>query len=169
MSILNPDYLLEQAEALIEAPVAGPPRQVNLRRGVSTAYYAVFHFILTVAADEFIGVTKRHNAHYSLVYRSVDHRTLRELCEEAIKTSPKEKYIKYIPANGLGKNVQAFAAATLELQKKRHSADYDPSYRVKTSDVKLTIETARSAIRRFNLASPKRKKAFVTLLLFPPR
>jgi hypothetical protein len=79
------------------------------------------------------------------------------------------KYQPYLPRNGLGLKIQAFASAFLELQEKRHRADYDPVGRMKTSDAKLAIATAYSAIARFDRASPARRKAFLTLLLFPPR
>lgn len=169
MAVLNPDHLFDQAEKLVAPPPAGPPRQVDLRRAISAAYYAVFHFVLTAAADEFVGVTKKTTRRYTLVYRSIDHRALRDLCSEAKKPQLTAKYGKYAPSNGFGPNIQAFASAVLELQEKRHSADYDPSSRVKTSDVRLAIATARSAIRRFERASPGRRGAFLALLLFPPR
>ena len=169
MAVLNPDHLFDQAEKLIAAPAAGPPRQVDLRRAVSTAYYAVFHYILTAAADEFIGVTKRNTALYTLVYRSVDHRGLKELAQEVRKPQPTAKYSKYVPAKGFGNNIQAFAVAVVELQEKRHVADYDPSARMKTSDASAVVATARSAIRRFEKATAARRKAFLALMLFPPR
>jgi len=133
VAILNPDHLFEQAERLVAPPPAGPPRQVDLRRAISAAYYGVFHFILTAAADEFVGVTKRTDRRYVLVYRSVDHRSLKDLCEEVRKQTLKSKYQQNAPTNGFGANIQAFAIAFIELQEKRHAADYDPSIRVKTT------------------------------------
>lgn len=140
-----------------------------MRRAISTAYYAVFHFILAATADEFVGVTKRKTARYALVYRSVDHRALRTLCDKARKQTLAPKYQKHVPRNGLGANIQAFSDGLIELQQKRHSADYDPSFRVKTSDAKLAIATARSAISRFQRANDLRRRTFLTLLLFSPR
>lgn len=169
MAILNPQHLFEQADRLLIAPPAGPPRQVDLRRAISAAYYAVFHYILGAAADDFVGVTKRTTKRYTLVYRSIDHRGLRELCVESKKPNLSAKYQRYAPANGMGPNIQAFASALIELQEKRHSADYNPSIRLKTSDVKLVIATARSAIGRFEKAGEGRRKAFLALLLFPPQ
>ena len=169
MAVLNPDHLFEQAERLVAPPPAGPPRQVDLRRAISAAYYAVFHYILAATADDFVGVTKRGTKRYTLVYRSVDHRALRDLCTELKKQNLPAKYQRYAPANGMGQNIQAFASAFVELQEKRHSADYDPSVRLKTSDVKLVIATAKSAVRRFEKASEGRRKSFLALLLFPPR
>src|ERR1700691_675527 len=79
LAILNPEHLLEQANRLIAPPPAGPPRQVDVRRAISAAYYAVFHATLAAAADQLVGVTKRASSGYTLVYRSIDHKELREL------------------------------------------------------------------------------------------
>lgn len=168
MAVLNPDHLFEQAEKLIEPPPKGPPRQVDLRRAVSAAYYGTFHYMLTAAADEFVGITKRNTVRYALAYRSIDHRSLRELCEEAKKPQPRPKYQRYAP-NGFGPNIQAFANAFIDLQEKRHAADYDPAMRVKTSDARLAVQTARSAVGRFTTAAQASREAFLALLAFPPR
>lgn len=169
MAILNPEHLFEQAEKLIAPPPAGPPRQVDIRRAISAAYYAVFHAMLTAAADQFVGVTKRSTSQYGLVYRSVDHKWLRILCEEVKKPTLPSKYAPHAPPNGFGTNIADFAAAVLELQEKRHAADYDPLIRVKSLDAALAISTARAALERFKKASATRRKAFLSLLLFPPR
>src|ERR1700691_52999 len=90
VAILNPDHLFEQAEKLIEGP--GRPRQVDLRRAISSAYYGLFHAILTAAADEVIGRTRRSSRNYSLAYRSVDHRALRALCAEVQRPTLSSKF-----------------------------------------------------------------------------
>lgn len=165
----NPDHLFEQAEKLIAPSSAGPPRQVDLRRAISAAYYGLFHFCLAAAADEFVGVTQRATSRYTLVYRSIDHKTLKDLCAEAKKPTPPAKYLPYFPIGGLGSNIQAFATAAIELQEKRHLADYHPQPRFKTSDAKLAVSTARSAVRRFEAADEQHRKAFLTLLICPSR
>jgi hypothetical protein len=38
VAALNPDHLFEQADKLIATPAVGAPRQVDLRRGISSAY-----------------------------------------------------------------------------------------------------------------------------------
>ena len=88
---MNPEHLFEQAESLIQAPAAGRPRQVDLRRAISAAYYALFHAILAAAADLVIGTTRRSTVLYELVYRSIDHRALKDLCTESNKTDLNEK------------------------------------------------------------------------------
>lgn len=169
MAILNPDHLFEQADRLAVRRSAGPPRQVDLRRAISAAYYGLFHYLLATAADEVVGVTGRATNLYALVYRSIDHRALRDLCTEVKKQQPTARYQTYVPTGGFGPDVQAFAGAVIELQEKRHAADYDPSSRIGTSDAIAAITAARRAIQFFQRASKARRKVFVTLLLFPPR
>lgn len=169
MAVLNPDHLFEQADRLIAPPPAGHPRQVDLRRAISAAYYGVFHAILTAAADQIVGVTKRSTSQYALVYRSIDHKALRDVCGEATRQPVSPKYARYEPAGGFGSDIRAFAAAVLELQEKRHAADYDPSWRVITSDALLLIGTARTALGRFNGADAAKREALLSLVLFRPR
>lgn len=85
MGLLNPDHLLDQADRLTRAPDVGAPRQADLRRAISSAYYAVFHALVTEATDNVVGKTQRHTPLYALVYRSIDHRALRRTCEEIAK------------------------------------------------------------------------------------
>ncbi len=169
MAILSPEHLFDQALRLIEPLAAGPPRQVDLRRAVSSAYYGVFHALLTEAADAFVGTIYRSTAQYALVYRSVDHRAARDLCQEAKKQTMAARYIRYIPDGGFDRNIQTFADAFIQLQEKRHAADYDPLIRLKRSDAILAIDTARAALLRLDDAVEEHRKAFLTLLLFPPR
>lgn len=168
MAILNPGHLFEQAEWLITRR-AGRPRQVDIRRSISAAYYALFHASIAAAVDQFVGVKDRDRSHYGLVYRSVDHKWLRELCKEVQKPTLSNKFRPYEPPHGFGANIVAFAVAAVELQEKRLAADYDVMIYMNQSDATLVIKTARAALRRFNGASKARRVAFLSLLLFPPR
>lgn len=169
MAVLNPEHLFEQAERLVARRGRGPPRQVDIRRAISAAYYGLFHSIVTAAADQVVGVTNRARSRYGLVCRSVDHKWLRELCREVQKPTLSNKYKPYEPRNGFGPNIIAFAAVAVALQEKRHEADYDPMIRVNRSDATLAIRTAGAALRRFSNANANRRVTFLSLLLFPPR
>lgn len=165
----DPGHLLDQATKLIQPPAAGPPRQVDLRRAISSAYYAVFHALLAAAADQVIGKTKRGSAEYGLAYRSLDHRWIKELCADIGKPQPSKKIAGMMPAGGFGPNLQALAVAVVALQERRHEADYNPLLKFKTSDALLAISTARSALRRLARAPVAKRHRMLTLLMFPPR
>lgn len=168
MAILNPDHLFEQAEKLISPP-AGRPRQVDVRRAISAAYYAIFHATITAAIDQFIGVTNRDQSRYGLAYRSVNHAWLRDLCKELQKSTLSNRFKSYSPVQGFDPNITEFAAVVVELQEKRHSADYDVMTRMNRSDAAVAIATARAALNRFVTASEPQRSAFLSLLVFPPR
>lgn len=170
MAALNPDHLLDQASRLTAAPAGGgAPRQADLRRAISSAYYAVFHAILTEAADDFVGRRKRHTLRYALVYRSIDHSSLRDICGEVAKDTLPAKFLKYEPEGGFGPDLHALATAVIELREKRHEADYDPLFRASMSDAVFAVATARTALDRFRSANRAKRKAFLSLAVFRPR
>jgi hypothetical protein len=150
MSILDSDHLLDQAGRLIASTGGGAPRQVDLRRAISTAYYALFHAVTAEAADDLVGRTHRQSPRYQLVYRTIEHRSLLRLCEDIIKTTLPARYAGYEPAGGFGPDLQAFADAVIDLQEKRNRADYDPLFRVTRSEAFLAIEIGRTALARFS-------------------
>ena len=168
MAILNPEHLFEQADKLIAPPV-GRPRQADVRRAISSAYYGIFHAVITKAVDQFVGVTNRDKAHYGLAYRSVSHSRLREVCSGIQRSTPPGKYKPYVPIGGFGSDIIALADTIEALQEKRHSADYDVMIRTNRSDAVLAIATARAALARLENAPQQEQLAFLSLLLFAPR
>jgi uncharacterized protein (UPF0332 family) len=169
MPAVNPDHLLEQADRLISVSGSGARRQADLRRAISSAYYALFHATATAIADDLVGRAHRASPRYSLVYRTVAHNGLLRLCEEVVKPTLSLKYLRYAPIGGFGTDVVSFANAVIGLQEKRHLADYDPLFRVEASDALSAVATARSALQRFGKASRASRKAFIALALFSPR
>lgn len=164
---MNPDHLFELADRLTEIRRAGAPRQVDLRRAISSAYYGVFHGILRAAADEFAGQAGRGIPRYNLIYRKIEHKGLRKLCSEVNDES--RSIQPYVPANGFDQGIKSFAAEFLQLHQKRNSADYDPAYRVRRGDAAAAVKLARSALTQFQGSEADQRVAFLTLLLFPPR
>jgi hypothetical protein len=136
---------------------------------MSTAYYAVFHALATEAADQLVAATQRDTARYQQVYRSIDHKRLRSICEDLAKSTPPAKYVRYLPPAGLNSDLIAVASAVSELQDKRHLADYDSLFRARTSDVELAVATARNAVDRLRNADREQKRIFISLIVFPTR
>lgn len=101
MAVINPDHLLDQARVLARVPAAGAPRQADLRRAISSCYYAVFHHTLTAAADMFVGNTNRSSPEYALAYRAIGHKALRDLCVDLQKVAVPERYSGSRSCSGL--------------------------------------------------------------------
>jgi hypothetical protein len=129
----------------------------------------LFHAVSIASADQFIGKGKQSDPLYSLVYRSIDHRALRQFCQDLGKETLPRKYDRYIPRQWPSLAIQAFAWAVVDLQGRRHSADYDPMITFSPSDARLAIRTARRALTLFKMVGPQYRNVFLTLLLFPPR
>ena len=169
LTILNADHLLEQAERLTKPLTSGPPRQADIRRAVSSAYYSVFHAALTAAGDILVGRTHRSSRRYALVYRGIDHRGLRSLCADARKSPVPNKYKSYLPTRGFGQDLLTFASTVIVLQDARHEADYDPRRRFRASEAKLTVDLARTGLIHWDRVPTDEKATFLTMLAFPPR
>jgi hypothetical protein len=172
VAVLKPHHLLEQAELLLcTKNPRGKVRQVNQRRAISAAYYAVFHFTLTAVADQFIGKAERKSLRYALAYRSIDHGKLEALCKVAKsnKIDANTRYAKFVTGDSFAKPIREFASLLLELKEKRNLADYDPSYRAQITDARNTILAARSAIEKFEQSKLDDKIIFLSLLAFPSR
>lgn len=169
MSVPDPDHLLDQADRLIASTGGGTARQVDLRRAISSAYYALFHAVVTEATDDFVGRTHRQTPRYMLVYRSVGHKSLRRLCEDIVKENLPSRYSRFAPEGGFGPDLQFFANTLVELQDRRHLADYDPLLRATRSTAVLTVQRSRDALERLRDSNRTLRRALLTLVIFPPR
>jgi hypothetical protein len=167
----NPDaeHLIDQAVRLARPLAAGPPRQVDLRRAISAAYYAVFHMTLGAAADAVIGRARRGTPPYALAYRSIEHKSLRTICDIVRRQPPPLRYRRYLPEPTFGPDLRAFARSAIELQEERYAADYDPVDQFPASRADHAINVARAALHHWAAAPETERRSLLMLLLFPPR
>jgi hypothetical protein len=110
---MNPDHLFDQADRLIQPSAGlGAPRQADLRRAISSAYYALFHYVLKAGADMSVGAAMRKTNPdlYGRAYRSLEHADVLNRSKEA---------------RTIGSNIKAFADAIVDPQQTRLSADYE--------------------------------------------
>lgn len=154
--MLSEDFLL--AAKLLVRSGSGKPKQANLRRATSTAYYAMFHALAHCCADLLVGASKssRSNEAWHQTYRSLEHGAVKNACASAI--------IKKFPLE-----IQDFAALFVSMQKKRHDADYNPKEKFYKSATLIDIRLVESTIKAFKDSSAKDKRAFAifTLLKLP--
>jgi hypothetical protein len=157
---LEADPLFEHADALI-----GNHRdETDLRRAVSAACYGLSHFILRSIADWAVGPSSRSTPLYGLVYQSVDHKPLNDLCRDCLKATPSDKIKDYVPAGGFGE-IAVFARLTANLYGHRILADYHRDHRFSPASALLALEDARNAVKYLGRATLEQRKAFMTLLL----
>ena len=155
---MNPLDFLKTAHDLATSS-ARRPRQTDLRRAVSTTYYALFHCLAKCCADMVVGGvgSDRSRPAWRQTYRALGHGTARKRCEH-------QKSIRQFPAE-----IQDLANVFVDLQKKRHAADYDPDTVFSKPEVLQDIDEAETVIRGFPLAPRKDRRAFAVYLLLDIR
>lgn len=154
---MKPRDLLGNAEVLLKSG-NGRPTDVSLRRATSAAYYALFHCLARECANLLIGVNKSNisSQAWRQVYRALDHNTVVNQCKnETIKKFPKE--------------IEDFANQFTSMQKKRHSADYDPFTKFVKSEVIADIQLTENAITLFESAPKLDRRAFCAFVLLKRR
>ena len=156
---MNALDLIATARDLVHSRSGGKPRQSNLLRAESTAYYALFHMLARCCADLLIGgkSSSRNTSAWNQVYRALDHGPAKTACENTNKMAS-------FPAE-----IQDFANMFITMQAKRHKADYDPTERLYKSQVIIDIDLVEQSIDTFKAADIKNKRAFAAHVLLRPR
>lgn len=133
-----------------------PPTQADLRRALSTTYYAAFHFVLAQCADLLTcdpGGQVLSRA-WRQVYRSIKHVDVRNACNAAADAT-----------YGFPAEIQGFAVLYPNMRKIREEADYDPINRVFNSQhVMAKISDVDFAILQFGNATEAHRRAFAILV-----
>ena len=152
---MNPRDLLETARRPVESG-ASQPTQADLRRAVSTAYYALFHCLAAAAADLLTGNGSR-GPEWHQVYRALEHGKARKACQQQAVT-------RTFPAE-----IRNFAETFVELQGARHEADYAFEGQYRKPEVLAKIDTAEDAINEFEQADVRHQRGFAVHVLFKRR
>ncbi len=155
---MNPLDLIATARDLSAVSSRGRPRQSNLRRIISTTYYALFHCLATCCADMLVGGAgaNRSRPAWNQTYRALQHGTARQRChQQNIARFPDE--IRY------------FARVFVDMQLERHRADYDPDVAFAKADVIQYTNVAEDAIQTFLNAPVRDRRAFAIYVLLPVR
>lgn len=133
------------------------PRQADLKRAVSTAYYAMFHALARDVADKLVGTgTGVSQSAWRQAYRALEHARVKEACKQA-------------KAKGFPAAVVGFANAFVSLQEERHKADYDPYHSLSRATAISLVATAEAAIAGLKGAATKDRKAFCVWVVLRDR
>ena len=147
-----PADLLTQAKSLATSD-PNRPKQANLRRAVSSAYYALFHFLTEEAAKNFVGAGQQDRMRRDLARRAVAHAKLKNVCQEFLKQTPRDLLKPYWPAPGThpgGSDMATVCQNLIALQEFRHLADYDFSVSVSRTQALDSCDKAKEAMDAWN-------------------
>lgn len=146
-----PADLLVQARNLATSDTK-KPKQANLRRAVSSAYYALFHFISEESAKIVVGSGPQARMRRDLARRAVAHTRLKEVCQEFLKPTPRNLLKPYWPATGTPGNADISTVCDnfMALQVLRHTADYDFTVKISRFEALDACDKAKEAIDAWN-------------------
>jgi len=146
------------------------PRQASLRRAVSTAYYAVFHYLVDEVCCAQIGTQNSQRKHRYVLARAFVHTSMKEACTSFAGGTLKASITRKLPCNSSGiysipVEISDLAGTFVELQEKRHMADYDLSERFQKAEVLTLIDQAELHVEKFRqLAVSDTRKFFLACL-----
>ena len=133
---MNPRDLIRIARQLASGAAGestGRPRQADLRRAVSAAYYALFHALALCGANLLAG-SNRNRPAWHQIYRALEHGHARNQCNDqsAMRTFPVE--------------IRDFGQRFVHMQGERQQADYSPNAAFSRGLVIQLIDETEEAI-----------------------
>ena len=155
--------LLRVAQANAQGAVntgIGRPLQEELKRAVSTAYYALFLHLCDATANLMVGTLQPdagRRAAWQRLYRVLQHGVTRNKCENR----------REVRQFSVG--IRGFANALLKAQNARHAADYDPFSRYTREQVLDLVAKSYDAIEAFNATPRNERLHFIAYLLASDR
>jgi len=156
--------LLAQASSLITREPTRP-KQASLRRGVSAAYYALFHLLVDDASQALLG-RSGPAALKELVQRAFVHSEMKRTSERFAHGRISGNLASALPA-GIPADLRLVATVFYKLQERRHRADYalsQPLAKVEAMQVVVEAEKAFTAWERVR-KSPEARVYLIALLL----
>jgi uncharacterized protein (UPF0332 family) len=132
--------LLEQAEHLAQLDPRRP-KQANLRRAVSSGYYALFHLIAWEASAVYAAETGMA----ARINRTINHGEMKKASSMIVN----DKLSKALQPQGGGyttpPDMKSVANTFVRLQQARHEANYDLSRKFRRQEALAFVESARQA------------------------
>jgi uncharacterized protein (UPF0332 family) len=135
------DDLLALARDLVDRN-PGAQIEADLRRAVSTAYYALFHLLIHEATARLVAVTALRQR----FARSFEHKIMKSVCQEYTRSILNASGQYITPAGQLVPSpIWEIARAFSMLQEARHRADYDTEVTVSHADADSEVMRAEVA------------------------
>jgi hypothetical protein len=131
--------LLEQAEHLVRREPRRP-RQASLRRGISTAYYALFHLLIHEATLRVRG----NPALRQKFSRAFDHASMRSASNAFVNARP-DQLARLTGGLPISPSLRRLAGTFVTLQEWRHEADYNVAARFTRAEAANLVGRARQA------------------------
>ncbi len=136
--------LLGLARSLAEQ-ATDSPAQAAMRRAVSTAYYAAFHWLVCEATERMFGAGDDRAALRACLARGFAHRTMRNVAAAFAEGHAPAKLAPALAGRKPQPELARVARALYVLQQARETADYDTAYRFEPDRAIEYVEMAEQA------------------------
>ena len=139
----------------------GRPRLIDLRSAVRATYYAMFHALALTCANTLVGASgaTRNRQAWRQTYRALNHGYAR-------RQFTRKRMMSEFPVE-----IRNFGRLFNEMQRRRHSADYDPFPQgaFHRESVLREIDTVERIINDFLALPADDRRAFAVYALLPMR
>jgi uncharacterized protein (UPF0332 family) len=136
--------LLKQAKQLA-ALDPKKPKQASLRRAVSASYYSLFHLLIADGAHALVGTSRLK----PVLARAFQHTKLKDAAGLITKVHTGHKLAPLFDFPVAADLVEV-CAAFIELQERRHVADYDTAERFTRVETLALVSKAEEAHRKWS-------------------
>ena len=155
------DELLQQAKELVHRS-PNNPTQADLRRSVSSAYYALFHLLIFEACLNWSNDTSRPG-----LARMFDHGVMKRVSKK-VTDANRMPYAGEDPA--IVDKLRSFAGLFVQLQEQRHEADYNVKDAwTLTQSLKEVLAANRAFVTWQEIRTEKISQEYLVSLLIRPR
>jgi uncharacterized protein (UPF0332 family) len=132
--------LLAQARPLVSQDPRRP-RQASLRRAISTAYYALFHLLISEASAKLV----TNASHRRLVSRTFTHAEMLKTSRSFAGGTLPDKFDSVTGGMPVPAQLRNVAQAFANLQQLRHEADYNLATSFTRDQAKDLVDQAAQA------------------------
>ena len=155
------DDLLQRAVELVHKDPKSP-KQVDLKRAVSAAYYAVFHLLISETISNWSRASSR-----DALGRMFDHGMMKRVSRR-ISDPQLFPFIEQDPI--VVQNLKQVAQSFVQLQDKRHTADYDNATFWTLNQALTEVTTAANAFAAWkSIQNENIAQNYLVSLLIKPR
>ena len=134
---------------------------------ISSTYYAVFDLLVDEACRAQIGAHHNQAPIRQVLGRAFIHGIMNDACKSFAGATLKKGVSKGLPPGfKIPLEIRKLSATFVDLQDKRHLADYDLTERFKRSEVLTMIAEVRADIENFGNLPPSNEKQFFLACLW---
>ncbi len=160
------EQLLDQALTLATLDPRRP-KQANLRRAISAAYYALFHFLVDESCRAMMGALHGQAPFRHVLGRAFAHGVMKDACKSFGGGTLKKSVAKGLPSDfRIPEAIQDLATTFVDLQDNRHLADYDLTERFERSNVLTLITDVKNQTEKFQELPASNEKQFFLACLW---